>query len=310
MATQNMIERAYSATPTANLIPTWDANSNLSADNFLSGYTTTATAASTTTLSVDSKYWNFFTGSTTQTVVLPVTSTLVLGQTYFIVNTSSGVVTVQSSGGNTVQAMAANTSAIITCISTSGTGAASWSVIYYFNGGGSGTVSAGTAGQLAYYAANGTTISGGQLGNVAGTTTNDNAAAGNVGEYISSSVLAGAAVPLTVSGTTYNITSISLTAGDWDVTATGWSNPAAGTISQSFFAAISTTSATLPTAGAENNMAGFGNDTPAANAFFGVGVGPMRLSLSGTTTVYLVANSVFSVSTISAYGFISARRVR
>ena len=151
---------SVTTSPTATAFAGWDANRNMSADSFLSGYTTTATAAGTTTLTVNDTYWQFFTGATTQTVTLPVTSTLALGQTFFIVNISSGAVTVNSSGGNAVQVMAANTSAIVTCVLTSGTSAASWSVIYYFNGGGSGTVAAGTQNQIAWYAATGTTVSG------------------------------------------------------------------------------------------------------------------------------------------------------
>jgi len=116
--------------PTASAWAGWDTNSNMSANSFLEGYATTATAASTTTLTVSSAEQQFFTGSTTQTVVLPVTSTLVLGQKYIVVNNSSGTVTVQSSGANTVKAMAASTTAIFTCILTSGTSAASWSVTY------------------------------------------------------------------------------------------------------------------------------------------------------------------------------------
>lgn len=94
------------------------------------GYSTTATAAGTTTLTVNSSYAQFFTGSTTQTVVLPVTSTLNLGQEFYIVNNSTGAVTVNSSGGNLVKVLAAGTTALITCILTSGTTAASWSCDY------------------------------------------------------------------------------------------------------------------------------------------------------------------------------------
>ena len=114
--------------PTASVLSAWDANKNLSANNFLSGYATTATAAATTTLTVASAYQQFFTGVTTQTVTLPVTSTLVLGQTFLIVNNSTGVVTVNSSGANLVKAMASNTTLLVTCILTSGTTAASWNV--------------------------------------------------------------------------------------------------------------------------------------------------------------------------------------
>lgn len=132
--------------------------SSPSFNNVIEGYTTTVTAAATTTLTVTSTYQQFFTGATTQTVLMPVVSTLTLGQAYYIVNNSSGNVTVQSSGANNIQMMAPNTFAIVTCILTSGTTAASWSAEYVFNGG-SGTVNAGTINDLAYYAASGTAVS-------------------------------------------------------------------------------------------------------------------------------------------------------
>jgi hypothetical protein len=131
-------------TPTAN-IPlggykiTGLANATLSTDAMAygqftafgtPGYTTTATAAGTTTLTVSSTQQQFFTGVTTQTVVLPVTSTLVLGQSFRIVNMSTGVVTVNSSGGNAVVAMVALAEVTVTCILTSGTTAASWDIQY------------------------------------------------------------------------------------------------------------------------------------------------------------------------------------
>lgn len=147
--------------PAASAWAAWDANKNFSANNFLSGYATTATAASTTTLTVSSAYAQFFTGSTTQTVLLPVTSTLVTGFPFYIVNNSSGNVTIQSSGGNNIQVMAAGTTAYLTCILTTGTTAASWNCEYSFNGGsGSGTVNSSTANNLAYYGSTGTAVSG------------------------------------------------------------------------------------------------------------------------------------------------------
>ncbi len=100
------------------------------------GYTTTATAAGTTTLTASSETRQFFTGSTTQTVVLPVASTLGLGRPFIITNNSSGVVTVQSSGGNTIVAMAALTQLNLTLILTSGTGTSSWDYLYAANGSG------------------------------------------------------------------------------------------------------------------------------------------------------------------------------
>jgi hypothetical protein len=102
------------------------------------GYATTATAAGTTTLTTASMYQQFFTGSTTQTVVMPVASTLYLGQKFRIVNNSSGVVTAQSSGANTIYAIPAGGDVIFTCILASGTTAASWNYKNYISAGGGG----------------------------------------------------------------------------------------------------------------------------------------------------------------------------
>jgi len=129
-----------------------------SANNFLSGFTTTATAAGTTVLTVNSNQIQEFTGVTTQTVTMPVTSTLVVGQSYTILNNSSGAVTVNSSGGNAIQVLATNTSAVLTCILTSGTTAASWNVSYIVDAGGG--VSPGTQNQLAWFSATGNVVSG------------------------------------------------------------------------------------------------------------------------------------------------------
>lgn len=90
------------------------------------GYTTTATAAGTTTLTAASTHFQFFTGVTTQTIVLPVTSTLVLGEAFIIHNNSTGALTVNSSGANLVVTIPAGNTYMLTCILTSGTTAASW----------------------------------------------------------------------------------------------------------------------------------------------------------------------------------------
>ena len=95
-------------------------------NNIKMGYTTTATAAGTTTLTVASNYRQFFTGSTTQTIVLPVTSTLVTGMAYEIENNSTGTLTVNSSGGNLVGTIPAGVCAHAVCIGTTLTTAADW----------------------------------------------------------------------------------------------------------------------------------------------------------------------------------------
>jgi hypothetical protein len=143
---------APTATPTASTIPLWDANKNISGVNLIDGYTSTATAAGTTTLTVASNYQQYFTGATTQTVVLPVATTLVNGMQYHIVNLSSGVVTVQTSGANTVQAMAANSILDMTLVNTAGgTGTASWYWVYNPTPGGGSASPLTTKGDLYTY---------------------------------------------------------------------------------------------------------------------------------------------------------------
>jgi hypothetical protein len=96
----------------------------------LVGFTTTATAAGTTVLTNASSYYQLFTGTTTQTITLPVTSTLAQGWSYHIVNNSTGNLTVNSSGGNLVLTVIPGTTIMVTCILTSGTTAASWEAGY------------------------------------------------------------------------------------------------------------------------------------------------------------------------------------
>jgi hypothetical protein len=140
-------------------------------------------------------------------------------------------------------------------------------------------------------------------GGISGTTTNDSATAGNVGEYITSSVGVGSALALTTV-TNINVTSISLTAGDWTV---GGTVGFTGTSNQCTLqnGGASSTSAVLPlAAGGLVTMSGvnLGNT--------GMALPQTRFSLSATTTLYLVANATFASGAASAFGFIAARRVR
>lgn len=99
-------------------------------NNFILGYSTTATAAGTTTLTNSSNNQQLFTGTTTQTVVMPVASTMTVGTRFLIENNSTGIVTVQSSGLNTIVAIPSNISVKITSILNTGTSAASWDFEY------------------------------------------------------------------------------------------------------------------------------------------------------------------------------------
>lgn len=99
-------------------------------DNIREGYTSTATAAGTTTLTSSSNHYQRFTGSTTQTIVLPVTSTLATGVSYLIENASTGNLTVNSSGGNLVITVIPGVTVQCMCIGTALTTAADWDAEY------------------------------------------------------------------------------------------------------------------------------------------------------------------------------------
>ena len=121
----NVTNVAASTTATASSIAQRDANMNLFADNFISTVTSTATAAGTTTLTVASQQIQVFTGTTTQTVLLPTTSVLA-GQSYTIINQSTGTVTVQSSAGNVVTVMQPSRVSVYTALISTPTSDAHW----------------------------------------------------------------------------------------------------------------------------------------------------------------------------------------
>lgn len=163
--------------------------------------------------------------------------------------------------------------------------------------------SAGTGNTLQV---SGVTVSAGQY---PGETSTGGATAGNVGELISSNVLAGSAVSLTT-GTPANVTSITLTAGDWDIEAMGCYTGSATTTVAALRSSISTTSATENTA-SPNFAAHHCNSETVFNTFDqAFAIARNRVSISGSTTYYLVARANFATNTCAAYGQIRARRVR
>lgn len=141
-----------------------------------------------------------------------------------------------------------------------------------------------------------------------GTNTNDSAAAGYVGEYVESVITSGSSVSLT-SGIVANITSISLTAGDWDVFGSVSFLPTASTSVTSLVGSLSLTTAALSSPYVFNDRsAAFvsGGTSPLA----GYNLGRLRVNVSSTTSVFLVAVAAFTASTLGGFGFINARRVR
>lgn len=147
--------------------------------------------------------------------------------------------------------------------------------------------------------------------NIIGTAAGGNATAGSVGEYVSSVIQSGSAVSLTT-GVATNLTSISLTAGDWDVWGTFMYTPAATTNITQLVGGISTTSATLTVSSSADRIGitSYGSGGVVPTVFVGSPSTQTRINVSSTTTVYAVVNCTFTVSTLTAFGSLQARRVR
>lgn len=127
---------------------------------------------------------------------------------------------------------------------------------------------------------------------------------GYLGEQVRSAVASGSAVSVPLSTAT-NITSISLTSGVWDVTGIG-SIIGTPTTPSLFAVSVSTTSATNGTTG-DNAVISTAYPTASSNST--ATVPAWRLTISATTTVYLVIQFNAVSGTMTGYGRISATRV-
>ena len=139
-----------------------------------------------------------------------------------------------------------------------------------------------------------------QTAGIVGTTTNNSAQAGSFGEYVDSSVTAA-----TVNTSKTNVTTISLTAGDWDVSAVVETTN--GGLNAYIGCSISQTSAAFGPAEGKDYVWG------GLNVSAGIGfssIPRLRVSLSATTTIYLVSQVPTADITGGVAGYISARRMR
>lgn len=136
-----------------------------------------------------------------------------------------------------------------------------------------------------------------------------------LGDFTESVLAIGSAVALTTA-TSKTVTSISLTAGDWDVEAQLSVTGGATTAITQMTGGISLTDNTLPTIPATDGSVSKVLTTSGTSwiiATVGTPILPVsrcRINITSTTTVYLIANVSFTVDTCSAYGKINARRVR
>lgn len=140
-----------------------------------------------------------------------------------------------------------------------------------------------------------------------GTTTNDNASAGNLGEFVTS----GGVLTGLTSGVSINLASMSLTAGDWEVDSSISIVPANTTSVTIVSFGPSSTVTTLPSTYVNGLFStSFGGVVGNGTQAYTLAQIPLRFSLATTTTIYLVAQVNFSVSTCQAAAILRARRVR
>jgi hypothetical protein len=134
------------------------------------------------------------------------------------------------------------------------------------------------------------------------------------GEFKSSTVAVGSPVSETTA-TPVDVTTLSLTAGDWEVSGQ-IDRVLGGATSTIYGGGLGVATATLLT---QAGGSGVGTDClTTQSATFGTTItgnyatkiGPVRVSLSATTTIYLIAADTFSAGTIGVYGTLRARRIR
>jgi len=144
-----------------------------------------------------------------------------------------------------------------------------------------------------------------------GVTDGSDAATGQVGEFLSTVVLVGSGVALTTD-THANAGSLSITAGDWDVSAELWflaGNLATGSYLDGWINTTSATAPTTPALGTGRNEFFYGTGINISNSLLILGITPVRVSISSTTTYYFGARAGFTVG-MTLFGKITARRVR
>jgi hypothetical protein len=147
-----------------------------------------------------------------------------------------------------------------------------------------------------------------KAGQVPGTNTNDNAVAGNVGEYKQASA---SGVNAGSSSSWKTITSIELEPGDWEFFAQGTLSTNSATLSGLNTIAIGTTDDGDPglSVGISLGLARFNNGA-GSSSFSSMPLAGYRVQPTTTTTYYLVGQVAYSAGTPQWRGIISARRVR
>lgn len=155
---------------------------------------------------------------------------------------------------------------------------------------------------------NGTGVQG--IVRIKGTPTNDTPTAGDVGEEINA--IQSTYTNYTTTATYQNIASITLTAGDWDLSAffTYSSNSATITAAANAIFAISTTTASASGATEGLNISYVPQAALLGTSKFSDAIPSYRVSITGSTTYYLNSQATFTLGNPQFVGGIRARRLR
>lgn len=143
---------------------------------------------------------------------------------------------------------------------------------------------------------------------IVGSTTTDSPTNGNVGEWVQATA---PAVTVTTSAQFNNVASISLTAGDWDVSGVGFVNHTGTVVTSNATVVLSafTGNTTTDHVNGDNAIVE-GSSSGASFSIYSFSITSWRVSLSATTTIYLKVNETFTGTAPVATCRISARRVR
>lgn len=256
--------------------------------------------------------------NTTNQIVLGTTHTTTISAT---APASSITLTIPDTGGAASFVMTAGTQTIAGATTFSATLTMSSATIAMggnkITGLAAGTASGDALRYEQLFGTNGITLNG----NLAFTTTStqgivgtiavDNAAVGNVGEYVVSIVPQGSAISAGTSGQFKNITSITLSAGDWDVCGNGMVTLAASAVfTNENRVSISLNSGNTTTSDVNGyNIIDF--DPPISNLTDSGACIPLyRVSINTSTVVYLKLATNYTSGPPIIYGTISARRRR
>lgn len=134
-------------------------------------------------------------------------------------------------------------------------------------------------------------------------------------DQVKTSTVASASAVSETTATPLNVTSLSLEAGDWELSGVV-DRTLTGTTASIYGAGISLTSATMPS---QAGGSGLGTDAgisqtatfgTALSGGYSTAIPPVTLSVTATTTVYLVAADTFAAGTVAVYGTLRAKRLR